>query len=138
MRPRIGSPRASRGVFIRPLCGMYRSTSTSRSPARAYRAPSWAGTRAEHGTPRCIEPVPGSLDGLQPGWADRRPVHAHNQLLAAAADQQVQVQAPAQVTALPAGDCPPSGKHLPRLPGDDRPCAPAAAARVIHTRHDTR
>ena len=44
--------RASRGgVFIRPLCGMYRSTSTSRSPARAHRAPSWAGTRAEHGTP---------------------------------------------------------------------------------------
>ncbi len=69
--------------------------------------------RARH--PGGIQLLPGVLDGLQPGRADRGPVRPHHQPLIPAADQQVQVQAAAQVTAALAGDCPPGGQHLPQL-----------------------
>ena len=117
MRPSIGSPLASRcGVFIRPSCGTNRSTSNSR-PGYLRPPGAIAGRdqrRARHASG--IQPVPDGLDVLQPGGAYRRPVHPHHQLVIPAADQQVQVQAAAQVTAVLQGDRPPANQHLPQLP----------------------
>ncbi len=92
--------------------------------------------RARH--PGGIKPVPDSLNGLQPGRADRGTVHPDHQLPGAAADQQVQVQAAAQVTAGLAGDRPPGSQHPPQFRGHHGAQAAPPAARVIHTRHGTR
>jgi hypothetical protein len=90
------------------------------------------------GHPGGIEPLPDGLDGLHPWRADRGPAHPHHQLLGAAADQQVQVQAAAQVTAGLAGNRPPGRQHLPQFRGHHGAQAAPPAARVIHTRHPTR